>query len=85
MISGANGFVRYCVPYIVNGAFSAELSLKSILTAIEIVYQKDYNLLKLSFATAIAKTLEAHYNLDYVNKNLVSWQRKKGKHNMKNI
>ena len=125
MISGKNGIVRYYVPYIVNGAFSAELALKSILTENEIVYQKEHNLLKLffllpkvyrdeiisrfillyptynqenlsvdlvllsdafidwrysfegnvapmdtkfadSFITAIAKTLEAHYNVDYV-------------------
>lgn len=125
MISGENGLVRYYVPYIVNGAFSAELALKSILTENEITYKKEHNLLKLffllpkefgdeiisrfillyptynqenlsvdmvllsdaftdwrysyegnvapmdtkfadSFITAIAKTLEAHYNVDYV-------------------
>ncbi len=125
MISEENGVVRYHVPYIVNGAFSAELALKSILTENEIAYQKEHNLLKLffllpkeyrdeiisrfillypaynqdnfsvdlvllsdafidwrysfegnvapmdakfadSFITAIAKTLEAHYNVDYV-------------------
>lgn len=27
MISGKNGIVRYYVPYIVNGTFSAELAL----------------------------------------------------------
>lgn len=47
MISGKNGIVRYYVPYIVNGTFSAELALKSILTENETAYQKEHNLLKL--------------------------------------
>ncbi len=125
MIKGENCFIRYYVPYIVNGAFAAELALKSILTENEITYKKEHNLLKLffllpkefrdeiisrfillypmynqnnlsvdivllsdaftdwrysyegnvapmdtkfadSFITAIARTLEIHYNVDYV-------------------
>lgn len=40
-------FPRYLAPMIVNGAFSAELALKSILTENHVNYRREHNLLSL--------------------------------------